>query len=62
MAYHVPVFEHGAQGHLEPMTDVRQLETLGQAGHQHAGKSQQDERRPAPDDVVGSVVKVCDKI
>ena len=56
------VFKHGAQGHLEPMFDVGQLEELRQEGHHYADKGQQDERRPAPDDIVDRIVKVCDKI
>ena len=56
VAGHFAVAEDGADGLLHPVAEVAHLEELGQACGQHAYKGQQDQGRPAPDDVVQDAV------
>ena len=55
MAHHI-LLEDGADGLLEPMADVADLEEPGPAGHEYAHKGQQDQRGPAPDKVIEEAV------
>ena len=53
------VTKDSTDGVLHPVAKMGELESFGQDRHQKADRKEQDERRPAPDNIIHCVVDIC---
>ena len=62
MAGNLAVAENRADGVLDPVAEVADLEALCDAGGEYAHEGKQDQGRPAPDDAVQRTVDLRNDI